>query len=152
MSAPLLEVVDHLFQKMDELVPTALYKPAHVRPIPGRIEGMAFFPGGSGLDLRDRAVAEFPVGGVMILGHNFDSEAGFQASFQRGAEDVKKGTWGALLRLLDKAGIPSKKCFFTNAFMGQCERSGRGRRQQEISGPRQPGFPGGMPEVFESAD
>ncbi len=152
MSAPFLEVVDQLFHTMDELVPTALYKAAQVRPIPGRIQGMAFFPGGSGLDLRDPAVAEFPVGGVMILGHNFDSEAGFQASFQRGHEVVTKGTWGALLELLLQADIPSKQCFFTNAFMGLCEISGRGRRQQEISGPRQPGFPGGLPEVFESAN
>jgi hypothetical protein len=120
MSAPLLEVVDHLFKTMDELVPTALYERAHVRPIPGRIPGTAFFPGGSGLDLRDPAVEEFPFGGAMILGHNFDSEAGFQASFARGREDVNKGTWGALLELLKHAKIPVEACFFTNAFMGLC--------------------------------
>lgn len=121
MSGPFLEVVDHLFHTMDELVPTALYKAAHVRPILGRIEGTAFFPGGSGLDLRDPSVAEFPFRGVMILGHNFDSEAGFQASFQRGEEVVTKGTWGALLELLEEAKIPVEACFFTNSFMGLCK-------------------------------
>jgi hypothetical protein len=121
MSGPFVKVVDHLFHTMDALVPTALYERAHVRPIPGRIPGTAFFPGGSGLHLSDPAVAEFPVGGVMILGHNFDSEAGFQASFARGREDVKQGTWGALLQLLKDADIPVEACFFTNAFMGLCE-------------------------------
>ncbi len=92
MSGPFLEFVDPLLRSMYELVPTALYERAHVRPIPGRILGTAFFPGGSGLHFSDAAVAEFLFGGVMILGHNFDSEAGFQASFERGEEDVKKGT------------------------------------------------------------
>ncbi len=106
---------------MEELVPSSLHYSAHVCPIPGRIEGTAFFPGGSGLYSRDSAVTEFPHGGAMILGHNFDSEAGFQQSFQRGREVVTKGTWAALLDLLDKAGIPLEQCFFTNAFMGLCE-------------------------------
>lgn len=121
MSGPFLGVVDPLFRAMYELVPTALYERAHVRPIPGRIPGTAFFPGGSGLHLDGPAVAEFPLGGVMILGHNFDSVAGFQASFERGREDVQKGTWGALLQLPKHAEIPVEACFFTNAFLGLCE-------------------------------
>jgi hypothetical protein len=107
---------------MDELVPAALY-PTHVRQIPGLINGTAFFPGGSGLYLkeRDRNIVEFPFCGVMVLGHNFDSEAGYRKSFERGEEILTTGTWGPILALLYEASIPVGQCFFTNAFMGLCE-------------------------------
>jgi hypothetical protein len=85
MPTPVIEVVDRLFIRIDELVPAALY-PDHVLQIPGRINGTGFFPGGSGLYLeeRNRDLVEFPFGGVMILGHNFDSESGFKKSLKRG--------------------------------------------------------------------
>jgi hypothetical protein len=91
--------------------------------MPGRIKGTAFFPGGSGLYLeqRDRNIVEFPFGGVMILGHNFDSETGFQKSLSNGSENLASGTWRSLLDLLKTASIPLEECFFTNAFMGLCQ-------------------------------
>ena len=118
-----LEVVDGLFREMNELVPSALYHPAQVVQISGLILGTAFFPGGYGLYLeeRDRNAVKFPFGGVMILGHNFDSETGFTQSLKRGKENLNKGTWGSLRRLLKGAGVPDDECFFTNAFMGLCE-------------------------------
>jgi len=124
MPTPFIEVVDRLFTKMDELVPAALY-PDHVLQIPGRINGTAFFPGGSGLDLeeRDQRAIEFPFGGVMLLGHNFDSESGFQNSLQRGKEKLSSGTWRSLIALLRAAEVPLEHCFFTNAFMGLCAGS-----------------------------
>ena len=122
MPTPFHEFVDRLFTKMDELVPAALY-PTHVLQIPRLINGTAFFPGGSGLYLkeRDRNIVEFPFGGVMVLGHNFDSESGFRKSIERGEEILTTGTWGPILALLQEASIPVGQCFFTNAFMGLCE-------------------------------
>lgn len=122
MPTTFIEVVDRLFTKMDELVPAALY-PDHVLQVPGRINGTAFFPGGRGLYLeeRDQSAVEFPFGGVMLLGHNFDSEFGFQNSHQRGKEKLTSGTWRSMIGLLEAADVPLKDCFFTNAFMGLCE-------------------------------
>jgi hypothetical protein len=45
MPPPFAQVLDRLFAKMNDLVPVSLY-PNHVLPIPGGIEGTAFFPGG----------------------------------------------------------------------------------------------------------
>jgi uracil-DNA glycosylase len=73
------------------------------------------------LENRDLNSVEFPFGGVMVLGHNFDSEAGFNKSFAAGKEQLKTGTWGPLLKLLEAVPIPLGQCFFTNAFMGLCE-------------------------------
>jgi hypothetical protein len=119
---PFSNDVNRLFQVMNELVPLALYPPG-VLPIPAeRIAGTAFFPGGSGLWLenRDSATLSFPVGGVMVLAHNFDSEEGFRKSVLRGKEKLTTGTWGRLIGLVTAAGIPVGQCFFTNAFMGLC--------------------------------
>jgi hypothetical protein len=72
---------------------------------------------------RDLNSVEFPFGGVMILGHNFDSEAGFKKSFATGKEQLTTGTCGPLLKLLGAVPIPPGQSFFTNAFMGLCEGS-----------------------------
>ena len=117
------EIVVRLNRTLVELVPSYLY-PSKVIQIQGpKIAGTAFFPGGSGLYLegRDSASVSFPVGGVMIVGHNFDSEFGFKNSLDRGREILTKGTWPGLLKRLNCAGIPLCECFFTNAFMGLCE-------------------------------
>jgi hypothetical protein len=125
-----------LNREMDRIVPHELY-PNGVVPVPEcPIKGTAFFPGGSGLYLEDRGLdtAEFPFGGMMVLGHNFDSESGFRNSVERTKEDVTQGTWKGLLRLLRKAGVLLDQCFFTNAFMGLCQgtdnRTYRGRTDQ----------------------
>ncbi len=122
MPTPFTEIVERLFLKMEELVPAASY-PAHVLPIRERIAGTAFFPGGSGLYLEslDPSEVESPVGGVMILGHNFDSESGFRASLQRKKEILSRGAWAGTLMRLNDVRIPLNQCFFTNAFMGLCE-------------------------------
>ncbi len=113
--------VDELFTAMAELVPLELYPP-DVVPTTARIAGTAFFPGGSGLFLEGRGqnAVQFPCGGVTVLGHNFDSEAGFRASLLRGSEQLTTGTWGNLLALLKAAEVPLQRCFFTNAYMGLC--------------------------------
>ncbi len=120
-----VDVEAELLKKMDECVRRY---PSDVPRIPSgppedRIAGTAFFPGGKGLYLEDRnpLTADFPFGGVMVLGHNFDSETNFKKSVKRGLEESNKGTWGALKDMLSEAGVPMKQCFFTNAFMGLCK-------------------------------
>ena len=98
MPSSSIEVVDLLFRKMNELVPSSVY-PGHVLQITERINGTAFFPGGCGLYCkeRDRDEDDFPFGGAMILGHNFDSEAGFKKSLENGEETLTSGTWQSIL-------------------------------------------------------
>src|SRR3954451_23113481 len=94
--------------------------PAGVVPMSGRISGTAFFPGGSGLwaTHAGQPLPPMPIGGVLVLGHNFDSEAGFADSLARGIERINGPTWGTLRKLFERAGIPMERCFFTNVFMG----------------------------------
>jgi hypothetical protein len=122
MPVLLNDAIAVLFEAMNELVPRTVF-PKHVLPIPACIGGTAFFPGGRGVYLegRDPASVNFPVGGVMVLGHNFDSEAAFWVSFQEGGRSKSNKTWSQLLRLLKACSVPVEKCFFTNAFMGLCE-------------------------------
>jgi len=69
-------MIETLFRMMDILVPVNLYPP-QVVPVPARIVGTPFFPGGCGLYLEGaHQGTTVPFGGVMILGHNFDSEKG----------------------------------------------------------------------------
>ena len=51
--------------------------PDKVVAVPKQIPGTSFFPGGSGLwrESTDR-IPQFPVGGVMVLGQDFDTYAG----------------------------------------------------------------------------
>jgi hypothetical protein len=91
-----------------------------------RIGGTSFFPGGWGLwDTRaGEPPPPMPVGGVMILGHDFHSESAFERSYQAGAEDYERGpTWRELLSLLRAVDVPPTACFFTNAYMGLREGS-----------------------------
>lgn len=94
--------------------------PDGVVAVPQPIPGVAFFPGGYGLWRPDTTapLPEFPVGGTMVLGHDFHSEDGYRQSLRRGSESEKQPTWRVLLALLQKAGISPERCFFTNVYMG----------------------------------
>lgn len=94
--------------------------PAGVIPVPEPIPGISFFPGGYGLWREDitKPIPEWPLGGTMILGHDFHSETGYHASLKRGREAAGQPTWRHLLALLERAGIAKERCFFTNAYMG----------------------------------
>jgi hypothetical protein len=91
-----------------------------VVPVPEPITGLAFFPGGYGLwgSRADAPLPEFPVGGVMVLGHDFHSESGYSQSRDLGGERTTLPTWQNLLKLLREVGIPEERCFFTNLYMG----------------------------------
>lgn len=110
--------VEYLFALLDHVVRPN--PPPGVIPLRARIGGTAFFPGGAGLwgAVPGQPLPFMPIGGVMVLGHNFDSETGFAASLRRGSENLNGPTWRTLRTVLLRAGIALEECFFTNAYMG----------------------------------
>ena len=59
-----------------------------------------------------------PVGGVMVLGHDFYSEAGYRRFLADRGESTRGPTWRNLLALFARVGLRPELCFFTNAYMG----------------------------------
>ena len=112
--------------------------PSGIIPVPEPIKGRAFFPGGYGLwmDKEETKLPTFPVGGVMVLGHDFHSVSGYQTSWRLGYESLDMPTWKHLRRLLDTAGLPLKRCFFTNLYMGLRKGAATGK------------FPGANDPIF----
>ncbi len=111
--------------------------PKGVVPVPERLPGTAFFPGGMGLWQVADTLPPMPVGGVMVLGHDFYSEAGFRRFAAKRGESTRGPTWRNLLSLLDRVGIGPERCFFTNAYMGL--RAGS-QNTGRFPGARDPGF------------
>ena len=121
-------------RRLFDQVATMPFDPrAKLRPLPPgeRIEGTAFFPGGTGLWGAPQN-RRFPVGGVMVLGNTFDSLEGFRRMLRAGAEIRVDGptswvartgqTWDRLARLLVDAGIDPRRCWCTNAYPGLIEQ------------------------------
>ncbi len=107
--------VHALFSALDRVAPY----PKGVVEVQEQIQGTSFFPGGTGLWVgEDRKLPPLPVGGVMVLGHDFHSEAGYQWARDNEAENLRTPTWLRLLPLLDEADISVGNCFFTNVYMG----------------------------------
>jgi uracil-DNA glycosylase len=108
--------VNYLFELHDQL----RSYPKGVIRISKRISGTAFFPGGYGLwnTQPDKPLPPMPIGGVMVVGHNFDSEASFNRSFSHAGENLKGSTWRNLLAFLKQVEILPERCFFTNAYVG----------------------------------
>ena len=127
--------LDHLRRQVGSITTY----PNKVFPVPEPIPGLAFFPGGSGLWQDDPASdpADIPVGGVMVVGHNFDSYLGYKRSFDKKEENRKGPTWRPLIALLTRANVDLKQCFFTNFFMGLIEE-----------GPSVGAFPGAKDPEF----
>jgi hypothetical protein len=68
--------------------------PADVIAVPEQILGTSFFPGGSGVWCEDiDGAPEFPVGGVMVLGHDYHNVAGYEWSRRNVAENLRSPTW-----------------------------------------------------------
>jgi len=122
--------------------------PRGVIKVRQRIDGTAFFPGGLGLwkTGANRLLPPMPIGEIMILGHDFHSEDGYEESLKRNGEDLQKNpTWRSLLKLLDAAGIERSNCFFTNFFPGI--RQG-GNAMGTFPGRRDPKFVAKCGELF----
>lgn len=121
-------VVEELFTSLKTTVNT--YGPGAIAP-DKRIQGTAFFPGGSGLWQGTRPFGNlpdfFPERSVLFLGHNFDSVSSFNASVNRGIEKMSVGTWKYLLEYLYKAGVSPDRAFYTNVLMGLQPVSSRGK-------------------------
>lgn len=113
-----LHPVEYLFKRMDELVTD--YPEGKVIRISERIAGTAFFPGSYGLwgTQAGKPLPDMPVGGVMVLGHNFDCEENFKESLKYQGENSTGRTWDNLKLLLEAVDIPKERCFFTNFYMG----------------------------------
>ena len=78
-----------------------------------------------------------PIGGVMVLGHDFYSEAGYVRFLADRGESTRGPTWRNLLALFARVGLRPERCFFTNAYMGLRAGSANTGR---FPGARDPGF------------
>ena len=100
----------------------AICEPATANPVlavPEQIQGTCFFPGGTGLwHGQAETIPEFPVGGVMVLGHDFHSVLGYERSRLGGSENLRSPTWRQFVEFLARVPIALEHCFFTNAYMG----------------------------------
>lgn len=94
--------------------------PDGLEAVPEPIPGRAFFPGGLGLYSAEagKPLPDFPMNGVMVLGHDFDTRANYETAHGHGRELEGNKTWQNLVPLLKDAGIPLGRCFFTNLYMG----------------------------------
>lgn len=94
--------------------------PFGIIPVPEPIKGNAFFPGGSGLwqGKLNELKPTLPIGGIMVLGHDFHSEEGYESSREHGFERLTDPTWRNMLALFREADIDPAHCFFTNFYMG----------------------------------
>lgn len=108
-----------LFRHMNTGTNRVTPYPAGVVTVPEQIEDTSFFPGGSGLWCQGMSEAPtFPLGGVMILGHDFHSEEGYEWAKENVAANLETPTWRHLQPLLKTSEVCLADCFFTNVFMG----------------------------------
>lgn len=110
----------HPVQKLWDRHHPANGYPLGVEPVPEPISGLAFFPGGYGLwgAKAGNPLPSLPVGGIMVLGHDFHSREGYDRSRGLGGELTTMPTWRNLLKLLCEGGIAAEQCVFTNLYMG----------------------------------
>ena len=85
-----------------------------ILPITKRVEGTAFFPGGSGLwENSDEEID------ILVLGQDFGTEEYYNKILaDETVKDTDCQTWINMLKLFKKAGIKAERCFFSNVFMG----------------------------------
>jgi uracil-DNA glycosylase len=92
--------------------------PEGTADVPEPIKGTAFFPGGLGLWLHENGSGESPIGQIMIVGQDFNSERVYEQARRDGTEVGSSATWKALQRLLTASDVSLNQCFFTNLYMG----------------------------------
>jgi len=125
----------HPVHALFDAIATVAPYPKTVELVPELMSGTAFFPGGGGLWTASSTgkLPDLPNAGVMVVGQDFHSKAGYLDSHRRGGEvrhfadgatESHVPTWRSLIELLGNFGIPPERCFFTNAYMG-LRRSGK---------------------------
>ena len=102
--------------------------PDDVTPVTQRLPGTAAFAAGAGLwrPAGTHDLPDFPYGGLMVLGHNLDTETGYRSALESGVShgdpsvpgQRMMSTWAGLYKLIDRAGVRRTDFFFTNAFVG----------------------------------
>ena len=128
--------IETLFQQLEKVRPYGDGMVEIRPPIPG----LGFFPGGDGLwkDQGSTVRPPLPVGGLMVLGNNFQCTRRLETIRKAGTEDRDRDpTWRNLLALLTKAGIQPSECFFTNSLMGAVKGD---NPMQMVPGMRNAGF------------
>ena len=92
------------------------------------IHGHRLFPGGTGMCVQN---APFPVGGVMILGHNYGNDLDFSRNVQSAETSWHDSVWPTCRNTyiaLRRWGIEPASCFFTNFYPGYVTtRDGNGK-------------------------
>jgi uracil-DNA glycosylase len=131
-----LHPIDRLFTKLKDIAPY----PDGVVPVPTRLEGPGFFPGSAGLwgAKPHHPLPPMPMGGVMILGHDWGSECDYAQDLATHGELLHSPTSRTLLWLLEQVPIPVHACFFTNVYMGL--RAGNAKITGRFPGARSPHF------------
>jgi uracil-DNA glycosylase len=131
-----LHPIDRLFTKLKDIAPY----PDGVVPVPPRLEGPGFFPGSAGLwgAKPHHPLPPMPMGGVMILGHDWGSECDYAQDLATHGELLHSPTSRTLLWLLEQVPIPVHACFFTNVYMGL--RAGNAKITGRFPGARSPHF------------
>lgn len=113
--------VDRLRAWLAERLPDDAW-PEHGRPVRDPFEGTAFFTAGPGLIVEDGVRPPMPVGGVIFVANNVDTVTNFTKrralGWPHGGPERTMDTWKGIYRLLDGAGVPGARCFFTNAYVG----------------------------------
>ena len=92
--------------------------PKGVVPVPERIRGTAFFPGGLGLWLDERGSAEPDTPEVMVVGQDFNTLASYENARKEGSEIKTSRTWQNIEKIFPKLGLSFRNCFCTNFYMG----------------------------------
>lgn len=126
--------VEQLFEHLQDLRPFV----GGMVEIYQHLPGLGFFPGGDGLWKApgQQSRPPMPIGGIMVLGNNFQCEANYPALLETGEENRQKdATWRGLLNFLATVHIPPSKCFFTNAYPALVEGDDPKRTVRGMSDP-----------------
>ncbi len=125
-----------------EMEPAVQPFPSGVSAVPEPIQGTAFFPGGLGLwiepNSKDKEF-DFPTGGCMVVGQDFNTVAAYERARQKGSETGTSRTWQVLEKLLRGFDLRPERCFCTNAYLGL-----------RTEGPETGRFPGSRDKGFVS--
>lgn len=116
----ILDSMPHPSHELFELVQQIDAFPNGVTSIPKQLQGSSFFTAGVGLlvDKCSTQLPKFPVGGIMILAHDWGTVRDFELYEKEDEERLTNPTWRNMLPFFERVGIRTRDCFFTNFFVG----------------------------------